>query len=79
MVKNKVKKISMLKHFARVLNFAKTVSIKYVKNIQNLMWQLNYVIKSVIVLASFLQLTKAFWLSIISSFVLAMISNVCRY
>lgn len=69
----------MLKHFARVLNFAKTVSIKYVKNIQNLMWQLNYVIKSVIVLASFLQLTKAFWLSIISSFVLAMISNVCRY
>ena len=69
----------MLKHFARVLNFAKTVSIKYVKNIQNLMWQLNYVLKSVIVLASFLQLTKAFWLSIISSFVLAMISNVCRY
>ena len=69
----------MLNHFARVLNFAKTVSIKYVKNIQNLMWQLNYVIKSVIVLASFLQLTKAFWLSIISSFVLAMISNVCRY
>jgi len=40
---------------------------------------INYVIKSVIVLASFLQLTKAFWLSIISSFVLAMISNVCRY